>query len=262
MEILEQSPPTLKPKIDNLKAENADFIHNILPNRKKATYHASYRNFLLTYGLLGALAGQLLSLVLQAPWPLSPLTLFFIGLAYAYHKVHYSLGDLTDWQIALLEGREIITPFNITQVEPDSYDVLLGSKYARIGVGGVEEYIEADEIIIKPGECLLAHTIESFSFPDNLKGTLQGKSSWARLSLFVECAGLFDKGFKGTAVLELYNASPNSILLKRGDKIAQMSFHRTLPASIPYGDKLRGSHYQKQEGAQISWLTKKKRILQ
>lgn len=252
MEILEQSPP--------IRLEEKDLIESN-KKLKKQSYTNSYRSLLLSYSAVGLVIGLLSSLLSLSPWTLGPIVGLFLGLAYAYYQTHYSLGDLTDWQIALLEEKEVISPFNIAQIEPDSYDVLLGNKYTRLKKGGIEETLEAQEIIIQPNECLLAHTIESFSLPKDVKGTLQGKSSWARLSLFVECAGLFDKGFKGTAVLELFNASPNPILLKYGDRIAQMSFHRTLPASIPYGSKLRTNHYQGQQGAQSSWLTKRNRII-
>jgi deoxycytidine triphosphate deaminase len=250
-------PSTKGIKTDNLFNIKDDASETVRRN----AYKSSYKLLLVSYGLTGLIAGQILSLLTTALWPITPILGAILGVGYAYKRVWKSLGDLTDWQIALLENKGVIEPFNINQVEPDSYDVLLGTNYTRLKKGGEEEYIDSPEIVIFPGECLLAHTLESFHFPEDLKGTLQGKSSWARLSLFVECAGLFDKGFKGTAVLELYNASPNPILLKKGDKIAQLSFHRTLPATIPYGSLLRESHYQKQEGAQTSWLTKKKRIV-
>jgi deoxycytidine triphosphate deaminase len=260
MEILEHTPPMPKkpnPPEREISQRKRDAEHEV----KKNAYKSSYNLMLVNYGLIGLVAGQVLSLLTQASWPLTPILCILLGVAYAYKKVWKSTGDLTDWQIALLERENVIVPFNIEQIEPDSYDVLLGTNYTRVKKGGELESVSSPEIVIMPNECLLAHTIESFNFPKDLKGTLQGKSSWARLSLFVECAGLFDKGFKGTAVLELYNASPNPILLKAGDRIAQMSFHRTLPATIPYGSLLRESHYQKQQGAQTSWLTKHKRIV-
>lgn len=269
MELLEHTPPiAIQTAIPQTKISNEKKKENELFSSssqcgalKRNAYLQSYKRLLISYGLIGLGAGQVLSFLIGAVWPLTPILGALLGIAYAYKKTWKSIGDLTDWQIALLENKGTITPFNVNQVEPDSYDVVLGTNYTRLKLGGEEENIEAGEIIIQPNQCLLAHTAESFNFPNDLKGTLQGKSSWARLSLFVECAGLFDKGFKGTAVLELFNASPNPILLKEGDKIAQMSFHRTLPAAIPYGHPLRESHYQKQEGAQKSWLTKKKRIV-
>lgn len=182
-----------------------------------------------------------------------------IGAAWAHYRVFRAPCDLTDWQIATLA--HVITPFHLELIEPDSYDVTLGNEFHQILPDGSTKTIQSDEIVIAPGECWLAHTQEVFKFPNDLKGTLQGKSSWARLSLFVECAGLFDKGFEGTAVLELHNSGTWGILLKKGDRIAQMSFHRTLSACAPYGHHLRSSHYQGQEGAQNSWLTKIDRVV-
>jgi len=225
---------------------------------KFQSYLIHWKNFLALHGFAGLLAGQAASLLFQSSWPAAPITGLIIGLLLACYRAFKAPGDLTDWQIAQLRG--VISPFDPDRIEPDSYDVLLGNQFTRVLPDGEEESWAANETVILPGECLLAHTQETFKFPKNLKGILQGKSSWARLSLFVECAGLFDKGFEGTAVLELYNASPHKILLKAGDRIAQMSFHRTLPATLPYGNKERESHYQGQTGARASWLTKKERI--
>jgi deoxycytidine triphosphate deaminase len=234
---------------------------NNMEKKLREIYHKAWNTILIKASIVGLVIGQMGSLLLEMPWPLTPITTIAIALIVTYYIYMLSPGDLTDWQIAKLGSQGVIIPFSSLQVEPDSYDVLLGSACTKLNRDGTETSWVADEVIIKPGECLLAHTIENFKFPKNLKGILQGKSSWARLSLFVECAGLFDKGFQGTAVLELYNASPNSIKLKKGDKIAQMSFHRTHCAAIPYGSPLRESHYQKQQGAQTSWLTKKERIV-
>jgi deoxycytidine triphosphate deaminase len=241
----------------------------------KEAYTRTWEKFLIRGGAIGLSIGAAGALMIAlaskgspteaACWAwiaiLLPAAGAIAGILRARHLVLHRPGDLTDWQIALLEKDGVVSPFDHGQIEPDSYDVLLGTEYSRVGKNGTMESWSADEAIVAPGECLLAHTLETFRFPANLKGTLQGKSSWARLALFVECAGLFDKGFVGTAVLELYNASPNPILLKRGDKIAQMSFHRTLPATFPYGHQARNSHYQEQAGAKGSWLTKEDRIV-
>jgi dCTP deaminase len=219
---------------------------------KKTQYSNHWRNFLALHGLKGMLIGQGLCILFETPWPASPIAGLILGLWYAWHLALKAPCDLTDWQIQLISNT--ITPYNADQVEPDSYDLRLGREFTRIHPDGTKETWSSDTTIIHPGECLLAHTLETFNFPKNVKGHLHGKSSWARHSLFVECAGLFDKGFQGTAVLELYNASRSPITLKEGDPIAQMSFHRTLPCSVPYGNKHRKNHYQNQTGAKSSWI--------
>lgn len=225
-------------------------------------YTSYWRNYLALYGIAGMVAGSLIAAwlgdTLNIGVPTGGAIGILIGMWVATYKAYFAPCDLTDWQIANLTG--VIKPFRANQIEPDSYDVTLADEFHQIQPDGTAKTIKADEITIGPGECWLAHTQEIFNFPSNLKGTLQGKSSWARLSLFVECAGLFDKGFKGTAVLELHNSGTWGILLKKGDKIAQMSFHRTLKATAPYGAATRTNHYQNQTGATESWLAKADRI--
>jgi dCTP deaminase len=265
MEAIERNTPIQAPaSLSTAEASSLSFDSQDQPLTQwqlEDLYTSKFRKLKIQYTISGAIFGQLISTFWGWSWPLTPIVGILIALFWVHRKYLYAPGDLTDWQIAILKNQDVISPFNYSQIEPDSYDVLLGSNYTRINKGGTEENWTADEVVIMPGECLLAHTIETFRFPHNLKGLLQGKSSWARLSLFVECAGLFDKGFEGTAVLELFNASPNPIRLQKGDKIAQMSFHRTFSSVIPYGSALRKSHYQQQTGAKNSWLTKLNRIV-
>ena len=220
-------------------------------------YTSHWRNFLAFHGLGAMVLGALLG-ALGGSIPAGAAIGVVFGIAVASYRAFRQPCDLTDWQIALLDG--VITPLRREQVEPDSYDVTLADEFHQIQPDGSTKTIRTEEIVIAPGECWLAHTQETFAFPATLKGTLQGKSSWARLSLFVECAGLFDKGFEGTAVLELHNAGSWGIILRKGDRIAQMSFHRTMKATAPYGSPARQSHYQKQTGARESWLAKNERL--
>jgi deoxycytidine triphosphate deaminase len=189
-------------------------------------------------------------------WAASGAFILLASSLWAGHQCHNGAGDLCDWQIAALP-KGTITPMDHGHIEPNSYDVRLSRHYTKINPDGSTEEIQAQKITLPPGGFLLAHTIEEFHLPDNIKGILQGKSSWARLGVFVEAAGLFDAGFQGTAVLELFNCGQHTVTLQEGEKIAQMSFHRGLPAALPYGKPGRQSHYQKQTGAKMSWLTSK-----
>lgn len=222
-------------------------------------YISYWRNYLTIRGMLGMASGAAIGGLLFDATILGGVIGLAAGMAYANYRAFHAPCDLTDWQIALLG--KVVTPLRHDQIEPDSYDLKLDNEFHQIQKDGSPKTVHAEEIVIGPGECWLAHTQEIFAFPPNLKGILQGKSSWARLSLFVECAGLFDKGFKGTAVLELYNAGSCGVLLKRGDRIAQMSFHRTHKSCAPYGSPHRQNHYQSQAGARPSWLGKSGRIV-
>lgn len=132
----------------------------------------------------------------------------------------------------------LINPFNIEQLSPNSYDVTLDCWTDREGMPVKRNYI-------KPGEFLLASTIETVNIPLELVGVMKGKSTLARKGLRI-CgdAGLIDSGFRGQITLELKNLSESKIYLKEGMKIAQICFHRVEGGiDSPYN-----GHYQDQKG--------------
>lgn len=90
-----------------------------------------------------------------------------------------------------------------------------------------------------PGDFALATTREKFTFPAHLAGQLEGKSSLARLGLFVHVtAGFFDAGFEGYPTLELFNARRRPIKLYPGMPVAQMSiFRMSSRALLPYNKR-------------------------
>lgn len=136
-------------------------------------------------------------------------------------------------------------------IQPNSLDVHMGDHYAiQLNDGSFEEII-ADEFILKPGDFVLAVTEEYFYFGPSIHGVLQGKSSWARVGLYVESAGLFDSGFEGVAVVELTNQGKAPLKLVKGQPIAQMIFQRNLPVMKSY--KVKG-HYQGQSNAKQTWM--------
>lgn len=106
--------------------------------------------------------------------------------------------------------------------------------------------------MLMPGECLLASTKEHVSLPTNVVGEVWGKSSLGRQFIMVHCtAGYIDPGFRGKITLEIVNLSNRAFILNEGMKIAQIAFQDTkTPATVAYGDKTLGSHYQDQKGVQ------------
>lgn len=183
-----------------------------------------------------------------------------LGIFAVLYLVHINLiapGNLVDWQMRLYLALGLLKIDNYRKeaIQPNSLDVHISRYFARQNEDGSFETFEADFIILSPGEFVLATTEEFFYFPNNLHGVLQGKSSWARLGLYVESAGLFDSGFDGEAVVELTNQGKSPLTLKSGKPIAQMIFQKNLPVSNPYGKKKHGkSNYQGQKGAKQSAL--------
>lgn len=181
------------------------------------------------------------------------LILFSILILFTIYFLFFSSGNLVDWQMKLYLklGLLKIENYKESAIQPNSLDVHLGNHYAiQLNDGSFEEII-ANEFVLKPGDFVLATTEEYFCFGSSLHGVLQGKSSWARVGLYVESAGLFDSGFEGVAVIELTNQGKASLMLRTGEPIAQMIFQRNLPVLIPYKKK---GHYQGQRAAKQTWM--------
>ena len=116
---------------------------------------------------------------------------------FALYLLFFSSGNLVDWQLKLYLKLGLLKIDNYREdaIQPNSLDVHLGNNFAiQLNDGAFEEII-ADEFVLQPGDFVLAITKEYFHFGDTLHGVLQGKSSWARVGLYVESAGLFYSGF-------------------------------------------------------------------
>ena len=176
-------------------------------------------------------------------------------LVIGFYLAFVSPGNLVDWQIRLFLKLGILKIDNMDEkaIQPNSLDIHIGDHFSKQNPDGTFESFYADHIILAPGDFILGTTKEFFYFPNNLHGYLQGKSSWARLGLYVESAGLFDSGFEGEAVVELTNQGTAPLKLEAGKAIAQMIFMRNLPVNNPYGKKKHSiSNYQGQTGARRS----------
>lgn len=156
---------------------------------------------------------------------------------------------------ALMEAEEVIvtpTPAD-AQCQPVSLDLLLGTSFCRLPRNQFDEHhqVFTDEMVIRPGEFLLANTIELIKLPRHIAAFVHGKSTWARRGLMVEAAGLVDPGFHGTITLELKNLSDLPITLTAGKAICQMSFHAVDTAVLrPYGSPGLNNRYQGQQDAE------------
>ncbi len=172
-----------------------------------------------------------------------------------------------DVKKAVKAGRLMIDPFDETCVQPSSYDLKFSEKVrvfdnhkaGEIDVRDRQDVsrvvkIEKEGFVLHPGEFILGSTVESFSFPRDLAGKLEGKSSLARLGLVIHAtAGYVDPGFKGQLTFEMSNISRLPIRLYAEMKVAQICFVKmSSPVEIPYGDKRLGSKYFEQKGPTAS----------
>ena len=178
---------------------------------------------------------------------------FSILTIFGIYFLFLSSGNLVDWQLRLYLKLGLLKVENYKKcaIQPNSLDVHLGDHYAIQLPNGSFKEITSEEFVLYPGDFVLATTQEYFYFGPTLHGVLQGKSSWARVGLYVESAGLFDSGFEGVAVVELTNQGKAPLILKSGQPIAQMIFQRNLPVFKSYKHK---GHYQGQKNARQTWM--------
>jgi dCTP deaminase len=164
-------------------------------------------------------------------------------------------------------GRLGIDPFDPGLVQPASVDCLLGRQFKRMVPNWrAVDPMRANEVewetslvpegevfVLRPGDFVLGHTVETYRFGAEILGRVEGKSSIGRLGLLAHVtAGFVDPGFEGQITLEFASVAPNEILLRPGMKIAQMSFaFLDQPAQRPYGSPGLNSKYKGQMGAVV-----------
>jgi len=100
---------------------------------------------------------------------------------------------------------------------------------------------DSEGYILKPGEFILASSVEVFNLPNNISGEYKLKSTMARNGLEHLNAGWCDAGWNGSKLtLELVNVSRfHSLLLKPGMKIGQIVFfkHEKVPEDKSYASR-------------------------
>lgn len=160
-----------------------------------------------------------------------------------------------------------IEPLDVErQVQPASVDLTLGSEFMRfpdrvqivdladrkVSMERVMRDLPGEFYELEPGGFVLGTTVERIHLGPKIVGKVEGKSSLGRIGLTAHVtAGFIDPGFQGQITLELFNASPNVIVLRPGVPICQIAFFEThTSCARPYGSKGLGSRYQGQRGTQ------------
>ncbi len=164
----------------------------------------------------------------------------------------------------ILTGKEItkqvrnnritIEPFDIINVNPNSYNVTLGD-YVKVYTDDILDSkmelktktipIPDKGIIIEPDKVYLGFTKEIIG-SDHYVPTITGRSSTGRLGLFVQItADLVDIGFKGNLTFQMHSVQP--VRIYKGMQLGQVMFWK------PTGKiKLYNGKYQNSIGPQES----------
>lgn len=158
------------------------------------------------------------------------------------------LSPIPDWAIAKLSKGNfgMIQPFVADQVQehegekvvsygvgPCGYDIRLGTHFKRLRGSGIsdpknftvmlEEFWDADRVILSAGSYMLGVSNEHFTIPDTVFALVIGKSTYARCGLLINATPL-EPGWEGYITLELSNLSPSPLAIYPGEGIAQVIF--------------------------------------
>jgi dCTP deaminase len=118
---------------------------------------------------------------------------------------------------------------------------------------------EKEPFIIQPGDFVLGTTIEYIELPDDIIGSLEGRSSIGRLGIVIHStAAAIDAGWRGKITLELANMGKMPVALYPGMRICSISFEQlSSSAEVPYYKK-KSAKYVGQNGPAESKISKEK----
>ena len=107
-----------------------------------------------------------------------------------------------------------------------------------------EVVLDEHGYVLKPGEFILAESVEVFNLPNTISAEYKLKSSMARIGLEHLNAGWCDAGWHGSVLtLELKNMSRyHMIRIRPGDAIGQMVFFRHAPVPEQRSYAARGRY--------------------
>lgn len=179
----------------------------------------------------------------------------------------------TDILKAIKSKQITIRPFNQKQLQPASYDVLLGNEFQvtdRHSTGAIDpsrkiypktrtiKVKDGEEFILHPGESVLGKQKEYIGVDHEHLILLSGKSSLARAGLVVHnTAMLFNPGHYFYPTFELVNTNNVPIILRPGMEIAQLIFAR-LSSKTQKGYEETGRYDRKNSNHFIPKKDKKK----
>lgn len=103
----------------------------------------------------------------------------------------------------------------------------------------------AQDLYLRPGDFVLASTIEYFKMPLDLAAKLYNKSSWIRRGIDAAHSTIIEPNWCGYLTLEVKNKGHDIIKIKAGTGIVQIVFEpldkpTELPYSGKYQDQLAG----------------------
>jgi dCTP deaminase len=173
---------------------------------------------------------------------------------------------LNSYQIMQRLQRGVLENWQAEAINAASYDVHLGkfilvetlpesTRYS--GISKIVSLKQKDQLtmtqidlettghfLLRPGQFILAQTIEKFNMPLDLSAEYKLKSSMARIGLEHLNAGFIDAGFHGSVLtLEFRNLTTfHEIELCYGDRIGQLIFFQHEPVEMDDSYAVKGRY--------------------
>ncbi len=155
-------------------------------------------------------------------------------------NIHYSSYDVTADKY-ILKFKKINKPISFFDAQE------LNNMYEEVNI--TEGYA------IEPGETILVVLEDIFNIPDNICGSIRGRTSFNRLGLTIATQHLHP-GFKGKLNLAVTNNSVNSYIITPKIQIAQVIFEKLdkrVKKDNSYSSKKKTT-YQNNDGRQGSMI--------
>jgi len=164
------------------------------------------------------------------------------------------------------QGRILIEPFDERLIGPSQVDLRLGSKFRIFRAtnlvdpsdrNSIEENTELVDskgkpFVIRPGQLILGVTLEKVAVPNDLVASIEGRSSIARMGVFIHISSGHvnpGSGSRGPipVTLEILNMNPAPVKLYPGMRICQLLFY-TMDRAVSKGyDEIGGKYSGKLE---------------
>ncbi|MDI6819982.1 MAG: dCTP deaminase [Candidatus Hodarchaeaceae archaeon] len=164
------------------------------------------------------------------------------------------------------EGRILIEPFDDRLIGPSQVDLRLGCKfrvfrstslvdpYDRESIEKNTELVDTkgEPFVIQPGQLILGVTLERIAVPKDLVASIEGRSSIARMGVFIHISSGHVNPGSGSkspipVTLEILNMNPAPVKLYPGMRICQLLFYAMDRAVSRGYDEIRGKYAGKVE---------------
>lgn len=140
----------------------------------------------------------------------------------------------------------VIQPYNAKQLNPNSYDVLLGDSFYLLQYHGLDPFFfgpvkvpEGEPLLLPAGETVLAMTKEVVGANEDIVCQIRAKSSTRRLGISIcDDAGFGDMGYLDHWTMELTANTQPYAVVRPGQPIGQIVFYAAGIAKPSLREKL------------------------